>query len=36
MSEARRQAIENTFNIDMKVLSQIADLLINNGIAIYN
>ena len=36
MSEARRQAIENTFNIDMKVLSQIVDLLINNGIAIYN
>lgn len=36
MSEARRQAIENTFNLDMKVLSQIADLLINNGIAIYN
>jgi hypothetical protein len=36
MSEARRQAIENTFNLDMKVLSQIADLLITNGIAIYN
>jgi hypothetical protein len=36
MSEARRLAIENAFNIDMTVLTQIADLLINNGIAIYN
>ena len=36
MSEARRQAIENTFNLDIKVLSQIANLLIKNGIAIYN
>ena len=36
MPEARKLAIENAFNLDMKVLTQIADLLIKNGIAIYN
>jgi hypothetical protein len=36
MSEARKQAIENTFNLDMKVMCQIANLLIKSGITIYN
>jgi hypothetical protein len=35
MPDSRKQAVENTLGIDMKVMCQIVDLLIRNEIAIY-
>ena len=36
MSSPRKTAIENTFGIDMKVMTQIANLLIKHEVKIYN
>lgn len=36
MAVVRKTAIENTFGIDMKVMTQIANLLIKNEVKIYN
>ena len=36
MSAARKQAIEECFGIDMKTMTQIANLLIKNGVKVYN